>query len=115
MSILIWVMMESRGTVGLSMKYPDPHMPRSSPACQMKSSERFGLTLPFAKASAISSAETLPLPSSSAPLKIESGRAGYALRSSAISAFILVHSSGVIGSAVVLRPPSAPAGRPIML
>ena len=38
----------------------------------MKMIERFGLTGPLANASAISSTETEPLPSSSAPLLIES-------------------------------------------
>jgi len=38
--------------------------------------DRFGLKLPLAKASAISSTDTEPVPSSSAPLEIESARAG---------------------------------------
>ena len=69
--------MESRGMVGLSVKYCEPKRPSSSPVCQTKMIERFGLALAPANASAISSTAVVPDPSSSAPLKIESRRGGF--------------------------------------
>ena len=76
MSRLRSATIESRGTVGWFVNHCEPHRPFSSPICQMKISDRFGLTGPFANASAISRIDTEPEPSSSAPLLIESRRAG---------------------------------------
>ena len=62
------VTIESRSTVGLSVKYWDPKSPSSSPTCQTKSSDRFGRWRDIANDSAISSTLIDPEASSSAPL-----------------------------------------------
>ena len=67
---------ESIGTVGWSVKYSEPSSPLPSAVCDTSRIERRGLTFPFMNASAISISAIVPLPSSSAPLLIESGRGG---------------------------------------
>ena len=93
MSMFNCATMESRGTVGLSVKYRAPNSPSSSATCHTKITERFGFCFAAAMASAISSTVMDPDPSSSAPLKIESVRAGCAARSAAISLLICTHCS----------------------
>ena len=68
MSMLSCATIESRFTVGWSVKKPEPSIPSSSPTCQAKMTERFGFTGAVANRSAISSTAMLPEPSSSAPL-----------------------------------------------
>ena len=76
MSMLICATIESRGTVGLSVNQRRPAVPDSSPVCQTNRIDRLGRPPPRAIASAISSRPIEPDPSSSAPLTIESSRAG---------------------------------------
>ena len=72
-------------------------MPSSSPMCQTKSSERFGCCFADANASAISRTPIEPEPSSSAPLLIESSRAGWSARRLSVIARIFATSSAVAG------------------
>ena len=74
MSTLSCATIESRGTVGWRVNQSAPSRPISSAVCQTNSTDRFGRCPPFARYSAISSTDTLPLPSSSAPFSTESRR-----------------------------------------
>ena len=102
---------ESIGIVGWSVKYSEPSSPASSAVCDTSRIERRGFTFPFMNASAISISAIVPLPSSSAPLLIESGRGAWILRRLSRIARIAVVSSadGWCGRL------SAPSGRMIAL
>ena len=107
MSMFSCATMESRGTVGLSVKYSEPQRPFSSPVCHTKMIDRRGLALLLDRAPAIASTDTDPEPSSSAPLLIESSRGLFTLRRLSSVAWILAICSGV----GFLFSLSAPAGR----
>jgi hypothetical protein len=107
MSSSISATIESRGTVGWSVNQAEPASPYSSPVCDTNSSERRGRTELRANDSASSSSATVPLPSSSAPLRIESGRGARSARRLSRIARIRADSSGVAGRIGL----SAPAGR----
>ncbi len=109
MSMLSWATIESRGTVGWSVNQRDPNRPSSSPVCQTNRIDRFGFTRSVAMRCAISSTETVPEPSSSAPLSIESARSvpGCAARQAASRLSTRACCSGV----ACFPPSSAPSGR----
>jgi hypothetical protein len=75
MSTLSCATIRSTRHVGWSVNQREPTIPSSSAVCQTKSMERAGRDA-RADASAMASSPTEPEPSSSAPLLIESGRAG---------------------------------------
>jgi hypothetical protein len=107
MSSSISATIESRGTVGWSVNQAEPASPYSSPVCDTNSSDRRGRAVPRANDSASSSSATVPLPSSSAPLRIESARAGRSARRLSRIVRIRAASSGVAGRTGL----SAPIGR----
>ena len=107
MSMLSWATIESRGTVGWRVNQSEPSRPSSSAVCHTNRMERLGRSGDLASASAISSTLTEPLPSSSAPLKTESGLGPRIFRRlSSMRAIVAVCSAvGVPGEF------SAPRGR----
>ncbi len=91
------------------MNQVEPNSPSSSPVCQTKMIERFGFTRWVEIRWAISSTDTVPEPSSSAPLSIESARLvpGCAARQTASRLSTSACSAGV----ACLPVCSAPSGR----
>ena len=111
MSMLTCATIESRATGMCSLNHCEPSSPFSSPVCQTKSIERFGFRRDAAMFSAISSTAMEPEPSSSAPLKMLSFRAGRRRRR--LSRFTRTDApcSAVSGGKPAYAPASVQASR----